>query len=312
MVEKVCEVCGAEFSVKPHRAKAAKYCSRKCSHKAQSKKVRRVCENCDKVFETHLSHIKRGGGKYCSLKCKYAATEKEPIIKTCKVCGKLFEVKQHVNKRGYGLYCSKKCFGKDRNKRITKLCEYCGKEYEVKQYRNDAKYCSYECNHNDKKNRVLVKCNNCGKEFSVWPSRLNENSVFYCSNKCYGKSISGNKHQGWNNGSSFEPYCELFSPKFKERVRTFWDRKCGICGKSEKDNGQRLSVHHVDYDKESCCNPSIPLFIPTCRSCHAKTNNNRTYWEEMLTNYIMIWFDGKSYDTVTNEIAVVNGQEITA
>jgi hypothetical protein len=73
-------------------------------------------------------------------------------------------------------------------------------------------------------------------------------------------------------------------------------RKCGISGTTEKENGLKLSVHHVNYDKQSCCNTTVPLFIPLSREYHNKTNFNRDYWEEMLTNYIMIWFNGECYE----------------
>lgn len=102
-------------------------------------------------------------------------------------------------------------------------------------------------------------------------------------------------HINWKGGISRGPYCELFNEEFKERVRFFWGRKCGVCFKTEKENGAKLSVHHVSYDKDSCCNKTKPLFIPFCRSCHTKTNHNRNYWEEYLSNYIMIWNNGRCY-----------------
>lgn len=99
----------------------------------------------------------------------------------------------------------------------------------------------------------------------------------------------------WQGGISFEPYCPKFNNEFKERVRKFWGRRCGICGKSEKTNARKLSVHHVNYDKKVCCNDGVPLFIPLCGSCHSRTNSNRNHWEEILTNYIMIYFNGYSF-----------------
>jgi predicted DNA-binding protein YlxM (UPF0122 family) len=113
-------------------------------------------------------------------------------------------------------------------------------------------------------------------------------------------NFKGEGNPNWRGGIANEPYCILFNPEFKERVRDFWNRKCGICGKPESKNNRLLLVHHVDYNKKSCCdNPSFNstpnLFIPLCHSHHSKTNYNRDYWEEMLSNYIMIYFDGKSY-----------------
>lgn len=107
--------------------------------------------------------------------------------------------------------------------------------------------------------------------------------------------MSGPNNPHWKGGIKFEPYCHLFNEEFKERVRDFWGRKCGICGTSEIQNNQRLSVHHVNYDKKVCCNTTKPLFIPLCKTCHSKTNHNREYWEECLSNFIMIWFSGDCY-----------------
>lgn len=106
---------------------------------------------------------------------------------------------------------------------------------------------------------------------------------------------SGPNHPNWQGGLKFLPYCYRFNKEFKERVRKFWGRKCAICGKNEIREIRRLSVHHVNYDKMTCCNDSVPLFVPLCHSCHLKTNHNREYWENVLTDFIQIWYDGKCY-----------------
>jgi len=110
------------------------------------------------------------------------------------------------------------------------------------------------------------------------------------------KSVKGRRNPSWKGGISFEPYCPKFNDEFKERVRRFWGYECGICGKSQKDNGIKLSVHHVNYEKMVCCDNTPPLFITTCKNCHTKTNWNRNHWENMLTEYIMIYFNGNSYN----------------
>jgi hypothetical protein len=68
----------------------------------------------------------------------------------------------------------------------------------------------------------------------------------------------------------------------------------------DEENGRKLDVHHVAYDKDSCCelkrfNCAPNLFIPVTKNWNVKMNGNREYWEENLTNYIMIWHNGECY-----------------
>jgi len=99
----------------------------------------------------------------------------------------------------------------------------------------------------------------------------------------------------WKGGVSFEPYCPKFSKRFKERVRLFFGNICVECG--TKQNGIKLSVHHVNFNKKSCCDNSVPLFVPLCHDCHAKTNYKRDYWEKHFTQLINDYYGGKCYLT---------------
>jgi hypothetical protein len=61
---------------------------------------------------------------------------------------------------------------------------------------------------------------------------------------------------------------------------------CCVCNKPT----QKLSVHHIDYDK---MNSDEKNLISLCVSCHSKTNINRKHWK--------IFFDGiinEKYQTV--------------
>jgi len=70
-----------------------------------------------------------------------------------------------------------------------------------------------------------------------------------------------------------------FDYEFKERIRDKFNRKCFVCGMSEVENGKKLAVHHVDYNKD---NMDETNFIPCCRRCHSVTNGNRDYWERTI------------------------------
>jgi len=71
-----------------------------------------------------------------------------------------------------------------------------------------------------------------------------------------------------------------FNNDFKERIREKFDRKCFLCGMPEIYNGNKLGVHHVDYNKN---NMDENNFITCCISCHMKTNGDRVYWQKAIT-----------------------------
>ena len=82
----------------------------------------------------------------------------------------------------------------------------------------------------------------------------------------------------WKGGKSFEPYSVMFNQQLKDIVRMRDNYICQECGKTEEQEGRRLSVHHCDYDK---LNTSIDYnLIALCRSCNAKANFNRGFWTE--------------------------------
>lgn len=90
------------------------------------------------------------------------------------------------------------------------------------------------------------------------------------------ESIKGGKHWNWNGGSSFEPYGLDFNEKFKESIRARDNYCCVLCNKSQEELGQKLSVHHVDYDKKLTLPQNA---VSLCRPNHTLTNNNRSAWK---------------------------------
>jgi hypothetical protein len=106
---------------------------------------------------------------------------------------------------------------------------------------------------------------------------------------------SGEKSHNWKGGISFEPYCEKFNDAFKERVRAFFGFQCIECGTPQ--NGEKLGVHHVQGNKKTCCDNSVPLFVPLCKPCHGKAGHNIPYWEQHFTEIINNYYQGKCYFT---------------
>lgn len=102
------------------------------------------------------------------------------------------------------------------------------------------------------------------------------------------------------------PYCSKFNGVFKEKIRGEFNRECFICGLSEELNGKKLPIHHVNYNKDCLCDDSFCYFVPLCNSCHSRTNNNREFWEKLLTNCcedqeMKKYFDNKNDNPVKIE-----------
>lgn len=169
------------------------------------------------------------------------------------------------------------------NKRILVTCDKCNKIRELRKedYRNLCKFCVNKGKHRSKETKKKMREAVTGKKNHMYGKSHTEET----KQKMHEAQL-GEKSRFWQGGISFEPYCILFNEDFKERVREYWNRKCVICNKNEKKNNQKLSVHHVIYNKEACCDESLPLFVALCKSCHSKTNYHREYWEKYFEDMI--------------------------
>jgi hypothetical protein len=168
----------------------------------------------------------------------------------------------------------------------------------------------------------FINCTICGKEFKLSPHWEKLGRVKYCSQECYWKDlpnlITGENHPNYIGGPKV--YCEKFNVEFKTRQRKFNGDRCVECGKVPDESV--LHVHHVYYDKKSCCNisedgvyysnlgiknnqPTFKIigdpnkFVSLCQSCHAKTNNkkHRERWARHFEEVVNSRFGGKSYYT---------------
>lgn len=79
------------------------------------KTVQRNCELCHKIFDAHISNVKKGKGKFCSINCSNTRPRKSkaPNVK-CSFCGKMLyknPSKLSASKSGH-FFCSNNCRGK--------------------------------------------------------------------------------------------------------------------------------------------------------------------------------------------------------
>ena len=91
--------------------------------------------------------------------------------------------------------------------------------------------------------------------------------------------VSGKGNPNWRGGISFELYGTEFNKKLKNKIIKRDNYICQICGIKEIDLNERLTIHHIDYDKK---NNNLNNLISLCRNCHGKTNFNREYWKQQL------------------------------
>ncbi len=97
-------------------------------------------------------------------------------------------------------------------------------------------------------------------------------------------SKMGTKSYTWQGGKSFEPYTPKFNNNLKEKIRNRDNCLCQLCNKTEKENGRKLAIHHIDYSKENCNKKNL---IALCHACNSRVNANRIFWTGFFTCYLV-------------------------
>lgn len=109
----------------------------------------------------------------------------------------------------------------------------------------------------------------------------------------------GEKNGNWKGGVSFKPYCEKFNYEFKESIRKKFRWSCFLCGKTEFEqkneqkkrgiNQTRLSIHHVNLDKNCLCDEIKCEFVPLCTNCHSEIHHDYSEqdWEKTFTEMLI-------------------------
>jgi len=251
----------------------------------------------------------------------YYSTDLKPksnkkIVVICDDCGKV----RILKKKDYCARCYSCAKKGDRNPRWKggkdkQICEQCGIEFPIdsaKVKSGGGRFCSPECkgkwmseyrigenSSNWQGGKIMRTCKECGIKFPIHPSDIKYGGGKFCSRMCSAKwkskHLRGENSPRWKGGISFEPYCHKFNEEFKEYIRDKFGRVCFLCPKTEKENGKRLSVHHVNYNKGCGCDDDETCqFVPLCISCNSKVNSNREIWEQkikdMMKNKLNGWY----------------------
>jgi hypothetical protein len=59
----------------------------------------------------------------------------------------------------------------------------------------------------------------------------------------------------------------------------------------------KLHCHHVEYNKQACCDGEPVHFAALCNNHHGESNFDRARWEAMLHRIIDEIYGGRSYYT---------------
>jgi hypothetical protein len=175
----------------------------------------------------------------------------KPILAACEGCGKVRETSKNIYRA---------------------LCLSCAMNSAAKKGENHPMFNK----HHTEEAQALMSAAHKGKTFTEeWKANMSMNHA----------DCKGEKHPNWRGGKSFEPYCPKFNKEFKEYIRSKFGHKCFLCPTTQAENGRKLSVHHVNYNKDCGCDGDETCnFVPLCHSCHMKTNWNRYYWQKIITD----------------------------
>jgi len=87
--------------------------------------------------------------------------------------------------------------------------------------------------------------------------------------------LIGSTNPNWHGGVSSYPVD--WTAHFRKAIRKRDNYTCALCGKVQ--NGQRHSVHHIDYDKKNSHSENL---VTLCKPCHSKTGSDRKYWKNLF------------------------------
>lgn len=97
-------------------------------------------------------------------------------------------------------------------------------------------------------------------------------------------------------------YCDLWNENLRERCRSYFGYQDPISGTPQ--NGIRLHVHHVLWNKKTCCDNSKRYLLPLDNADHARVRGNkeksRKDWMNELSTMIEDYYQGKCFWS-TNE-----------
>lgn len=103
-------------------------------------------------------------------------------------------------------------------------------------------------------------------------------------------ALQGISYDEWEGFAVNSPYCPAFNEACRESNREKYGRRCFICGLPEAENitktgkQKKLSVHHVDMNKNQGCDGHEWKLVPLCMNYH----RHSVVWTERIKYLLRI------------------------
>ena len=81
-------------------------------------------------------------------------------------------------------------------------------------------------------------------------------------------TLQGVSYDEWESFAKDQPYCPKFNEACRESNREKYDRRCFLSGTTEMENEQKLSVHHIDMNKNQGCDGHAWKLVPLAAKLH--------------------------------------------
>lgn len=160
----------------------------------QSSVITRTCEQCGRPFETKLSQMRYGFGRFCSKSCatSYLHRNRERCQITCQRCGKVRTVPPSAR---YSKYCSVGCYqpAKQIPWASTPIpCDMCGEPFKPKT--RTQRFCGQRCAHERLRQHNHEERNSW--KYRDWRDQVFERDQYTCQ-YCHQQGGHLNAHHVW-------------------------------------------------------------------------------------------------------------------
>jgi len=163
--------------------------------------------------------------------------------------------------------------GKKLIKYTAKRCRPCASRHQLKQYNH------LRLVDKSGKNNPMFGKNRSGKNNSMFGKKQSKISKKKMS-LAHGGTGRPYEHNEYNRN--------IFTNELKEFIRKRDGFKCQNCKKSQKQEfkklKRRLTIHHIDYNKQNCKKNNL---ITLCHECNIKANKNRKFYKIFYTQKVI-------------------------